>query len=284
MTTIKTTFFFRLACALLGTLALPAVQAQQLDLGTAGQYAAFVLHDASGLASVRGRLAVGRDLDARQLDLGSALQGADEDTPSLVVRRSVTHFTDGAIWNGAGRKGYGVVGVAVADAGPGLDLRKAELPVDFDAEAMWLTMLSARLGGMPPSGTVQLQGGVLTLRGSNAAREVFNLTPAQAASNATLQLANVAAGAWVLINVRADKQHEVRLRLNQDALRAHQPRTLFNFPDADSLRLEGARVWASLLAPAALASGEGGAVEGTVVVSDWKGRAEIGHAPFVAGP
>ncbi|UUZ54350.1 hypothetical protein LP419_39310 [Massilia sp. H-1] len=65
-----------------------------------------------------------------------------------------------------------------------------------------------------------MQGGVLTLRGSNAAREVFILTPAQAASNATLQLANVAAGAWVLINVRADKQHEVRLRLNQDALRA----------------------------------------------------------------
>ncbi|UUZ54349.1 hypothetical protein LP419_39305 [Massilia sp. H-1] len=74
------------------------------------------MHDASGLASVRGRLAVGRDLDARQLDLGSALQGAEEDTPSLVVRRSVTHFSDGAIWNGPGRKGYGVVGVAVADA------------------------------------------------------------------------------------------------------------------------------------------------------------------------
>jgi choice-of-anchor A domain-containing protein len=284
MTIIKTTSFIRLVCALLGTLAVPTAQAQQLDLGAAGQYAAFILQDASGLAKVHGRLAVGRDLDASRLELGDALEGSDALTPSLVVRRRVTHFSDGAILNGAGRKGYGVVGVAFAEAGAEIDLRKETMPFDFDAEAMWLTMLSARLGALPASGTVQVQGGLMTLRGSNAPLEVFHLTAAQAASNATLQLANVAAGAWVLVNVASDKQRDVRLRLNQDALRPHQPRTLFNFPDAESLRLDGARVWASLLAPAALATGEGGAVEGTVVVSDWKGRAEIGHAPFVAGP
>jgi hypothetical protein len=103
MKTFRFTLIVRLACALLGSMATPALQAQQLDLGAAGQYAAFVLHDASGLESVRGRLAVGRDLDAGRLELGAGLQGGDDALAALVVRRNVTHFSDGAIWNGAGR-------------------------------------------------------------------------------------------------------------------------------------------------------------------------------------
>jgi choice-of-anchor A domain-containing protein len=200
------------------------------------------------------------------------------------VGRNITRFKHGGIWDDGGRKGYGVFANGKANTFVQLDLRKADLPLDFEAETNWLTMLSARLAAKPATGSGSLQANVLTLRGSNAAMEVFSLTAAQVGPNMTVKLVNVKADAWLVFNVRADARRQVTFTWNQEALRPYQPRVLFNFADTDVLKFDGARVWGTILAPFACARSSGGRVDGTVIVATWSGQTDIGHAPFVAGP
>lgn len=273
-----------LLCGALAALCVQGARAQEIDLGTAGQYAAFILGDASGLARVEGRLAVGRDLDSNRLDVGGDLPSDSVTLPALVVGRNISRFKHGTMLDDGGRKGFGVYAGGKANTFVQLDLRKADLPVDFEAETNWLTMLSARLAAKPATGSVSAQANVITLRGSDADLEVFSLNAAQVGPSYTIKLVNVKAGAWLVLNVRSDAQRQVKFNWNQDALKPYQQRVLFNFPDTDVLRFDGAKVWGSILAPFACAKSVGGRVDGTVIVATWSGQTDIGHAPFVAGP
>lgn len=259
-------------------------QAQELDLGTAGRYAAFIYGDASGLQKVEGRLAVGRNLNVAQLDVGRSLPAADDGLPSLVVGRNVANYTAGDIWGSAGRKGYGVVGAGINGAAAGLDLRSDGTAVDFAAETAWLDMLSASLRARSATGKTVQSLNAVTLTGTGAALEVFNLQAMQVASGRTLVLSNIKPGAWIVLNVGADVQRQVALGWNHAPLQAINARVLYNFYDTDVLTLSGGTVWGSLLAPQACIKANGGRVEGTVVAATWTGAAEIAQAPFTPGP
>ncbi|WP_426212031.1 choice-of-anchor A family protein [Massilia sp. TWP1-3-3] len=271
----------RLACAALAMLCLQGAAAQKIDLGAAGQYAAFILGDASGLARVEGRMAVGRDLDSNNLDIGADLPSSAAAQPSLVVGRTIKTFKHGDIRADSGRKGYGVFGTSAANTSSQLDLRKEELAVDFVAEASWLSMLTARLAAKPVTGSAKTLANILTLQGTNASQEVFELTAAQVGPSFTVQLLNVKPGATLIVNVRANAQRQVKFSWNQNALRGFAGRLLFNFPDTDTLTFNGAGVWGTLLAPFACISSSGGHLFGSVIGASWTGQTTIGNTPFV---
>ena len=259
-------------------------QAQELDLGTAGRYAAFIYGDASGLQKVEGRLAVGRNLSVSQLDVGRNLPPADDSQPSLVVGRNVAAYTSGDIWSSSGRKGYGVVGAGINGASASLDLRQDGTAIDFPAEAAWLDMLSASLKGKAATGKTTQSLYTVTLTGTNAAMEVFNLQAMQVAGGKTLVLQNIKPGAWIVLNVGSDALRQVTLGWLHTPLQAIKSRVLYNIFDADVVTLPGNTVWGTVLAPQACIKGNGGRVEGAVIAATWSGWTEIAQAPFTPGP
>lgn len=273
-----------LVCGALATLCMHGAQAQDIDLGEAGQYAAFILGNASGVARVEGRLAVGGNLDTPWLDVGTGLVRDGVTAPALVVGGDVANYKLGNVWDEGGRGGYGAFGGTTSNVSASIDLRHGDLPLDFEAEANWLTMLSAQLAARPATGTASSLLFLLTLKGSNADVEVFSLSAAQAGFGNILRLANVKSTATIVINVRPDAQRQVRLLMNQDALLSYRQHVVFNFPDTDVLHLDGAHVYGSILAPFACAQGIAGRVDGTVVAASLRGATVIGNAPFIAMP
>ena len=237
-----------LLCGALAALVMQGAAAQEIDFGEAGRYAAFIFGNASGVARVEGRLAVGGDLETPWLDVGTSLARDGDDAPALVVGGDVANYKLGNVWDEGGRRGYGVFGGSKTNVSGLIDLRKEDLPLDFEAETNWLTMLSAQLAARPATGTASSLLFVLTLRGTNADVEVFSLSAAQVGFGNIVRLANVKSTATIVINVRPDAQRQVRLLMNQDALRTYQQRVVFNFPDTDVLRLDLARVYGSISA------------------------------------
>ncbi|KQV59879.1 MULTISPECIES: choice-of-anchor A family protein [unclassified Duganella] len=272
-----------LAGALALAWGLPCL-AQELDLGTAGRYAAFIYGDASGLQKVEGRLAVGRNLNVSQLDVGRSLPPANDNLPSLVVGRNVAAYTAGDIWSASGRKGYGVVAAGINGASGSLDLRQDAGAVDFAAETAWLDMLSASLRARTATGKTTQSLYTVTLTGTNAALEVFNLQSTQVASGKTLVLSNIKPGAWIVLNVGSDAQRQATVGWTHTPLQAIKSRVLYNFFDADVVTLPGITVWGTLLAPQACIKANGGRVEGAVIAASWNGAAEIAQAPLTPGP
>jgi choice-of-anchor A domain-containing protein len=273
----------RLLACLTAAVCLHTAQAQEIDLGTAARYAGFILGSASGMVRVEGRLAVAHDLDSDQLEVASAQPEEPDEQASLVVGGAVRTYRRGDIWRSGGRKGYGAYGGDKGDTASTLDLRHEDSPVDFDAETVWLTMLSADLD-QRKSGAVLTFLRTVTLIGSNADLEVFRVSAALVAKDKTLLLKNIKSGARIVINVDSDQQRQVSLAWNQDVLKTRRTRVLFHFADAEVLRFDGARVWGSILAPHACIQGSDGRVDGNVVAASWKSGAEIGYAPFEAGP
>lgn len=282
----RTTPCWRLA-TLLAALCLGATpaRAQDVDLGTAAGYAGFILGSASAMSHVEGRLAVARDLDTDQLDVASAQPDEATEQASLVVGGKISAYRRGDIWRSGGRKGYGAYRGDKGDTGGALDLRHEPGNIDFDAEAVWLTMLSADLSLRPRGVVLPIPlFHTVTLIGSFADLEVFQVDAGMLAKDRILLLQNIKPDARIVINVAADAQRQVSLSWNQDVLKNLRTRVLYNLPDAEVLRFEGGRVWGSILAPYACVQGSGGRIDGSVIAGSWNSGAEIGYAPFEAGP
>lgn len=263
---------------------LQTAYAHDVDLGVAGGYAAFILGDVSDLGVVEGRLAVARDLRVKGLGVGAKLPGDRDDAPALVVGRHIHGLDKAEIWANGGKKGYGVFAGNKENTDNQWNLRKSDSPIDFESESLWLALLSAQLKDRAATGTADLQGINLTLQGKNADIEVFHLTAEQVARGKNLKLKNIKSKAYLILNVAADKQLQVKFGLMQAALKNRQQRVLFNFPNADVLLLDDVQVWGSVLALRACVQGFNSRINGTVVAATWKSKAEIGHAPFDVMP
>lgn len=278
--TKHTSILARLLCAVLAALCVQGAAAEAIDLGTAGNYGAFILGDVTDLSTVGGRLAVGRDLDSAWLDIGLGLRANVGGEVALVVGRDIKRFADGGIWLNT----YGTFARSAAQLKANLDLRKQASRIDFEAETAWLTMLAAQLQQKSATGSVMMTGSTVLLQGSQADVEVFQLSAAQVAGGRVLALGNLKPGAYLILNVGSDTQRTVRLLWNQLALKDYQARVLFNFPDAESVQFDLASVWGSMLAPYACLKSTGGVVQGTVIAASWTGNTEIKYMPFTPKP
>lgn len=278
--TMHTSTLARLLCGALAALCVQGAAAEAIDLGTAGNYAAFILGDATDISQVGGRLAVGRDLDSARLDIGLGLPANAGGEVSLVVGRDIKRFLDGGIWLNT----YGSYARNAAQLKPNLDVRKEAARIDFEVETAWLTMLAAQLNQKSATGTVTMSGAGVLLQGSKADVEVFQLSAAQVVGGKVLTLGNIKPGAYLIFNVGSDAQRTVRLLWDQAALKDHQARVLFNFPDAESVLVDAATVWGSMLAPYACLKSAGGVVQGTVIAASWTGTSEIKFMPFIPKP
>jgi choice-of-anchor A domain-containing protein len=260
-------------------LGLPAA-AQEVDLGTASQYAGFFLGNASNLTDVVGRLAVGGNLSIGGTSVGGGVATSSTQA-SLVVGGNVNAFTGGTIGSSSNNS-FGVYAGSKASAVPSyLTLKQVAFsPVDFAAESTYLKVLSQQLSARPATGSVSQQWSTVTLSGSQSDIEIFNLTAAQVKSTLTLALSNVKSSATLIFNVASNSQRQVQFGITTTVLQNHQGKVLYNMVDADVLNFTGVWVWGSVLAPAACVTNSSGHIEGTIIAASWNSNMEIGNSPF----
>ena len=168
--------------ALAGLLPISG-QAQQVDLGVAAQYSGFFFGNVSKIPDIEGRLAVGGNLTISGFSIGGRVPHGSG-LPSLVVAGDLTSIGGGGIYDNYSHPGYAVYsGQRGVNVPTYIDFRQqAVSPIDFEAERIYLTLLSQQLRDMPATGTVSQLYSTVTLTGSNQDIEVFNLSASQVRS------------------------------------------------------------------------------------------------------
>ncbi len=302
-------------CGLTGLVLAQGVNAAPvIDLGVAAQYSAFVFGDVKAANDVEGRLAVGGSLTANGLSVGYRAP-AGTSGPALVVGGDV-RFTNGRIYSPAPASvkdssagegnlvpwdpglahygdSYGVFGGQNKGSSAYLDLRaepKISGVVDFKAAQTQLTALSGSLAALGSTGTVAQPWTDISLSGSGKAGavEVFDIRLGSKNKLGaswvmpSLQLNNVAADAWVVINILNEGEVQLTGAFSGfKPIQEAQGKVLFNLAHASKVKLGW--VDGSVLAPMAELYGQGH-VEGTVIGASISQAFEIGWEPYTPTP
>ncbi|MER5865393.1 choice-of-anchor A family protein [Kitasatospora sp. NPDC002040] len=290
----------------LGVLAVPTALAAPAaencrTFGTANLYGEFIegndthTPDAEGAVAIGGNadftggFSVGNELTADQV---AKLPGGN----ALVVGGNLTGNVQ--VMKGNGVYAGTLNGKAEAHAGT---VTKGPSPIDFAAEFAKLRSLSAELV-RPGAGTMSLDGGRVTLTGTDATLNSFVLTK-QMLTGAKEFFLKVPVGSVTVISSVEDAYDQdqagttgfflwdeaSKSYLNDDKLQSAaggkiREKLLWNFPNATKVVKKSGNAWpGSVLAPnAAFDLGSGGPVNGSVIAKSLTGRggAETHHYPF----
>lgn len=270
----------------------PAVCTASPALGAAQGWTEFVAGDGQRGSESEGSIAYGGSLNASGMTVGTRLTAptTTTDTPTLVVGGTANSFnlqrgsayvrnlTGYINFNGGGRR----------LANPPLDVAGA-FPDLRARSTAWATAPAngepARVIESGTEGTIALGGQVLLLRGANAQRNVFTVTPAQL-RNIRATLIDVPAGSTTLINVSGTAVQidgETRYRVGNDYRQADDApvndavrRTVWNLPTAETVTLNsgsafGGTVFAPKAAVGALSIGHS---NGQIIAASFRSNFE----------
>ncbi len=148
-----------------------------------------------------------------------------------------------------------------------------QLGLNFVGEKQRLSSLSQSFDAMSNTGTASDSWGTMVLNANHSDLAVFDLTSADVGKN--LRLENLGANTTVIINV-AGQTVDFGLHGYQN-FSAGQ--VLFNLPQATQITFASG-VNASFLAPLASFSGNGGVINGQVIVNGWSGSTQVNDVSF----
>ncbi|MCH8619960.1 choice-of-anchor A family protein [Undibacterium sp. TS12] len=270
-----------LLCLSAGLILSPALAgAQQIDLGVAGQYAAFVFGNVSNITNVDGRMAVGGILNTPGGTVGGSVNYNDTN-PVMVVAGNLTSY-GGSLGNNKNNAYAVYAGTLGSKAATYLDFRKVAIsPIDFEAERAYLSVLSQQIRTTPATGTVSQTYARVTLTGSNRDIEIFNLTADHVISTHDFDLVNVKPSAYIILNVASDAQRTLKFGITMTEFINRHSKVLFNMYDAELINFNNAGVFGSILAPFACIKNSGGKIEGTVIAASWDTNMAVGSTLFV---
>lgn len=271
-----------LAVAVLGGVHCPGAGAVAIELGVFAPYNLVVLGDATDLAYVEGRLAVGGTLDTLRLTVGPAVSSTESDVVAVVVK-DVRRWSQGALLRGgtlaAQARINGTRGPEVTI--PGIVRDEFGPVIDMAASTVNAEILSEQIRAMPPTGTATASGSTLKLTGSGARVEVFKVTAKQMLENSSLAVANVASDAYILLNVEPNEWRLLHTFMDTSVLLPWKGRVIVNARDTESILLGGLDLNAALLAPNACICNVGGArIVGTVIVRRVNTTLNVMNAPL----
>jgi len=231
---------------------------------------------------VNGRAAVAGNATFQNFNVGQSL-AADPSRLDLIVGGAAT-LTNGQIAHGsaiAGSKALTGVGMPT----PGSSFQTGAASIHFAALATELAAYSDSLATLTPTGTVASQWGALTLTGTDASLNVFNVSAADFAGKWGVKI-SAPAGSTVLVNVAgaALNTNWMDMTLNNfqgsnEAQALAWDKVLWNFADATTINVNGS--WrGSILAPTANATFNNGALIGQVVVNNLDTTSELYDVHF----
>ncbi|MCB2226462.1 MAG: choice-of-anchor A family protein [Desulfarculaceae bacterium] len=267
------------ALALLG-LAGPAL-ATNVNLGTAGAYSAFVLHDLDvRYNQTTGAYAVGGDADLRSYTIGYGVGPSDN---SLVVggnlKSNIAPVASGQVQVGGKAKLPSWVDRS------NIHQKQSNLPVDFGASQQYLEDLSGTLSLLQTTGAATYKYGGIYLNGDGSSDlQVFNISGNDLSNtNWWAALSSIPSDAHIILNVSGD---DISLQGGQQALTDFSDKILFNFYEAEQLAINNITVQGTILAPYAEILTSGATINGQIIAKQIEGSFNTtgqSYSPYSGG-
>ncbi len=253
----------------LGIQTLEAREVPASGLGVASNFSAFYFEDVNAhYSDIQGRVAVGGNANFTGYSIGDKLTNSNGTRDDLIVGKALD-YTNGQVFNG--NTVYGTTVHTESFGHPNGDVHQGT-PINFAAAKTELTNLSNGWKAMAATGTTSSWYGAITLKGTNAGQNIFNLTAAQLwdANGITIK---APAGSTVLVNISGTDARMQFMGFNLEGVK--QENVVLNFNQATKLQLQGVGIHASVVAPNAHLQFDNGAINGTVVAKSMCGYGEI---------
>nr|MDC2855227.1 choice-of-anchor A family protein [Ningiella sp. W23] len=230
-------------------LALASSATQAADLGVANNFSAFVFDDfKSNIGRADGAIAAGK-IDIKGYSVGF-LRPSNPNEYYLISESSIDYkigrqFVGSMIAGGGTDVSWSVQWGMERNSKITSNQNESAMPFDFDEQEQYYKDLSAELGKLDTTGTVQSKWGGLYLEGDGRSdTQVFNLDARQFAKAHTFKVWGIPADATVIFNITGDDNVNVKGK-SFWRLRNHATKTVFNFTNAEKLNIKGNR-WQGL--------------------------------------
>ncbi|TMP71818.1 choice-of-anchor A family protein [Pseudoalteromonas sp. S1608] len=275
-------------------LALASSATQAADLGVANNFSAFVFDDfKSNVGRADGAIAAGK-IDIKGYSVGF-LRPSNPNEYYLISESSIEYkigrqFVGSMIAGGGTDVSWSVRWGMERNSRITSNQNESAMPFDFDEQEQYYKDLSAELGKLDVTGTVQSKWGGLYLEGDGRSdTQVFNLDARQFAKAHTFKVWGIPADATVIFNITGDDDLNVKGK-SFWRLRNHATKTVFNFTNAEKLNIKGNRWQGVVLAPYADIRGVYGTAKMPVIGQSFYGSMALlggefnGELPALAEP
>jgi choice-of-anchor A domain-containing protein len=152
-------------------------------------------------------------------------------------------------------------------------------PANFNAMASNVKKVSTALSNATETGRSSISYGGMTLTGTNKSVEVFDITGSALSSVNYFNLNNLKSGSTLIFNISGKDA----IGFNQNGVGLNgfdKYNVLFNFYEASNLNLQNVGVYGSILAPLATVTGNGGVVNGQVIVGNWLSNVQVNASNY----
>ena len=234
-------------------LSLASSSTLAADLGVANNFSAFVFDDfKSNVGRADGAIAAGK-IDIKGYSVGF-LRPSNPNEYYLISESSIDYkigrqFVGSMIAGGGTDVSWSVQWGMERNSTIASNQDESTMPFDFDEQEQYYKDLSAELGKLDATGTVQSKWGGLYLEGDGRSdTQVFNLDARQFAKAHTFKVWGIPADATVIFNITGDDNVNVKGK-SFWRLRNHATKTVFNFTNAEKLNIKGNRWQGVVLAP-----------------------------------
>ncbi len=252
------------------------LNSSSFDLGPAIGFNVFVFNNLNQPSSdTEGKMAVGRDANLSFYSVGDKLLNSNGTEDVLIVGRNL-YFTSGAVYGGnvvyANYTNLPTYAVSISHG----TLRQDNV-IDFANAETYLNNLSITLSNYTSNGTVDFQWGGLNLNGTHPFLNVFSVSGAQlsTANNVAITVPN---GSVVLVNIDGNF---VSWTGGLTVIGTNVTNVLYNFYQADSLKIVGIDVRGSILAPKASVNFISGVQNGQMIAKNLYGMGQFNNHCFV---
>lgn len=258
-----------------GTVSIISISQAAFDLGPAVDFNVFCLKDMSQpSADTEGRVAVGRDAYFSNYSIGDKLPNSQGAVDVLVVGRNLT-FISGAVFSGnvvyGGASNLPINQVSYVDG----TLRQDSI-IDFNAAEAYMLSLSDQLSAYPANGSVIWENSGLTLNGGDPFLNVFDVKGSML-SRATSFTLSVPNGSVVLVNIDSNSvKWSGGAVINGTA----NSNVLYNFFEAEGVRITQIDVLGTILAPRATLDYPGGVINGQVIAKNIYGPGQFNSGNY----
>ncbi|MCX7611862.1 MAG: choice-of-anchor A family protein [Ignavibacterium sp.] len=247
-----------------------------LNFGVAKDFNLFVLEDLFQPSSdTEGKVAVGRNAFFANYSIGDRLPNSNGTEDVLIVGKNLT-FLSGRVYNG--NVVYGdttnlpISTVSILEG----SLRKDNV-INFNAAASYLNGLSNSLAAFQPNGTVNLQWGGIFMNGNNPFVNVFNISGSDLSSANNVEI-RTPAGAVAIVNISGTN---ISWSGGLSLFGTDKQNVIFNFYQADSLKIQNIAVLGSILAPKTHVNFVSGVQEGQMICKSLVGMGQFNLANFI---
>ncbi|MGB9992047.1 choice-of-anchor A family protein [Pseudoduganella rhizocola] len=265
----------RTAAVLAAALLTAPVHADVVDLGISRANLFSLGNFSASGSDVEGALLVRGNFTASNYSVNKKDKDAFG-SYSLVVGGNM-NYSSAALNNGS----YYVGGKAtLVSVGTDKNTKSSTVnPANFNAMADHAKKVSTALSNATETGRSSVQYGGMTLTGSNKSVEVFDITGSALSSVNYFNLNSLKSGSTLIFNISGKDA----IGFNQNGVGLNgfdKYNVLFNFYEATNLNLQNVGVYGSILAPLATVTGNGGVVNGQVIVGNWLSNVQVNASNY----